>query len=140
MSRPFDIAIFGATGLTGKEIVRHVYELSIDRPEFLQAGFQWAIAGRDAARLEKIIEEFTAKYPTATVNKPSVVVANVTSKEQLDDLTKQTKVIINAVGPFRFMGEYVVRSCVENGCQYVDITGIKGITETGTKLVDLYCV
>lgn len=123
MSQQFDIAIFGATGLTGKEIVRHIYELSIDRPEFLHSGFQWAIAGRDATRLENIVEEFSAKYPNATVNKPSVVVANVTSREQLDDLTKQTKVLINAVGPFRFMGEYVVRSCVENGCLYVDITG-----------------
>ncbi|RCI05601.1 hypothetical protein CU098_013000 [Rhizopus stolonifer] len=123
MNRKFDITIFGGTGLTGKQIVRHVFELSIDHPEFFASGFQWAIAGRSAEKLESVIEELAQHYSAATVTKPAVLVANVTQKEQLDAMATQTKVLINAVGPFRFMGEYVVRACVDNGCHYVDVTG-----------------
>lgn len=119
----FDITIFGATGLTGKQIVRHVFELSVDKPDFYSTNFRWAIAGRSAEKLEEIINEMANRYPNATIEKPTVLVANITQREQLDAMTSQSKVIINAVGPFRFMGEYVVRSCVENGCDYVDVTG-----------------
>lgn len=122
-SKVFELTVFGATGLTGKQIVRHVFELSIDLPSFFHSGFSWAIAGRSADKLNEIIEEMVTRYPTATIARPSVLVSNVTQKEQLDNMTKQTKVLVNAVGPFRFMGEYVVRSCVENGCDYVDVTG-----------------
>lgn len=122
-SEKFELTIFGATGLTGKQIVRHVYELSIDHPTFLKSGFRWAIAGRSAEKLEEIVQEMVGHFPTATIDRPTVLVANVTQKEQLDTMTTKSKVLINAVGPFRFMGEYVVRSCVENGCNYVDVTG-----------------
>jgi short subunit dehydrogenase-like uncharacterized protein len=119
----FELSIFGATGLTGKQIVRHVFELSVDHPTFLKPGFRWAIAGRSEEKLEEIVQEMIDHFPNATIDRPVVLVSNVTQREQLDAMTRRTKVLINAVGPFRFMGEYVVRSCVENGCNYVDVTG-----------------
>lgn len=123
MSKAFDVTVFGATGLTGKQIVRHVFELSTNKPDFYPPNFRWAIAGRSAEKLEHIVDEMADRYPNATIDKPTVLVANVTQREQLDAMTRQTRVVINAVGPFRFMGEYVVRSCVENSCDYVDVTG-----------------
>lgn len=124
MSKVFDLTVFGATGLTGKQIVRHVFELSVNQPTFFKPGFQWAIAGRSRDKLEEIVQEMLDRFAEKTITRPTVLISNVTQREQLDDMTKQTKVLINAVGPFRFMGEYVVRSCVENGCDYVDVTGI----------------
>ncbi|KAI8365351.1 saccharopine dehydrogenase [Radiomyces spectabilis] len=123
MSRKYDIAIFGATGLTGKYIVQHVYELSTQQPGYFAANFEWAIAGRNESALNNIIDEYSARYPRASVSRPAVLLADVTRRDSLDAVTQQSKVLINAVGPFRFMGEYVVRSCVEQGCDYVDITG-----------------
>lgn len=122
-NQKFDLTIFGATGLTGKQIVSHVFELSIDLPTFFKPGFRWAIAGRNEEKLQEIIQELSDRFPKATVVKPDVLIASVTQREQLDAMTNKTKVLINAVGPFRFMGEYVVRSCVDNGCDYVDVTG-----------------
>ncbi|KAI8987703.1 saccharopine dehydrogenase [Mycotypha africana] len=132
MNKAFDITVFGATGLTGKNIVKHIYELSLNKPEFYKAAnapdnsgasFRWAIAGRNKHGLEQVIEEMEQLFPNASVSRPSILIVNVTQREQLNDMTRQTKVLINAVGPFRFMGEYVVRACVENGCHYVDVTG-----------------
>ncbi|KAI8077157.1 saccharopine dehydrogenase [Thamnidium elegans] len=123
MNERFDITIFGATGLTGKQVVRHLFELSIDLPKFFRPGFRWAIAGRSQEKLEAIAQEFSERYPKATIDKPSFIVANVTRREELEAMAKQSNVLINAVGPFRFMGEYVVLACVNNGCNYVDVTG-----------------
>ncbi|KAG0169894.1 hypothetical protein DFQ28_002827 [Apophysomyces sp. BC1034] len=119
----FDITIFGATGLTGKKIVDHVYELSATQSKQFPPGFRWAVAGRDEDRLHEIVEAVEKQYPSASISRPGVIVANVVRRETVDEMTRQSKVLINAVGPFRFMGEYVVRSCVEQGCDYVDVTG-----------------
>jgi short subunit dehydrogenase-like uncharacterized protein len=38
-------------------------------------------------------------------------------------MAKQTRVIINVVGPYRLYGEAVVKAAVENGTSHVDISG-----------------
>ena len=119
----YDITVFGATGLTGSHIVEHVIELSTLQPEMYFQGFRWAIAGRNQEQMQQLVQKYMTKYPSATIPEPDIVVANVMRRDTTDAMAKQSKVIINAVGPFRFMGEYVVRSCVENSCDYVDVTG-----------------
>ncbi|KAI9259518.1 saccharopine dehydrogenase [Phascolomyces articulosus] len=119
----YDITVFGATGLTGSHIVEHVIELSASQPEMYSQRFRWAIAGRNNEQMQQLVQKYMNKYPGATIPEPAILVANVMRRDTTDAMAKQSKVIINAVGPFRFMGEYVVRSCVENGCDYVDVTG-----------------
>lgn len=123
MTKQHNITIFGATGLTGKCIVEHVYELATQQPDAFPHDFTWAIAGRAEGKLREIQQECNAKYPQATIPSPTILVANIVRREQLDAMTAQSTVLVNAVGPFRFMGEYVVRSCVEQQCHYVDVTG-----------------
>jgi short subunit dehydrogenase-like uncharacterized protein len=38
-------------------------------------------------------------------------------------LARQTRLIINVVGPYRLYGEAVVKAAVENGTSHVDISG-----------------
>ncbi|KAI8333901.1 saccharopine dehydrogenase [Chlamydoabsidia padenii] len=123
MTKQHSLTVFGATGLTGKYIVEHIYELATSQPDNFPSDFTWAIAGRAQGKLEEIRQECNTKYPQATIPPPAIVVANIVRKEQLDIMTAQSTVLINAVGPFRFMGDYVVRSCVEQRCHYVDVTG-----------------
>lgn len=125
MEKEFDVTVFGATGLTGKHIVEHVYELASNEPTAFPHDFRWAVAGRNETALAEVVKTISSKYPKATIQSPGIVIANVVRREQMDTMAKRSKVIINAVGPFRFMGEYVVRSCVEHGCDYVDVTGNK---------------
>lgn len=123
----YDITIFGATGLTGKYVVEQFYELasSPSQRDHLPTNFKWAIAGRAEGKLTDIIFELENKYPKANIQRPAILVANIVRREQLDTMAQQSKVLINAVGPYRFMGEYVIRSCVEQQCHYVDVSGKK---------------
>jgi short subunit dehydrogenase-like uncharacterized protein len=114
-----NITVFGATGFTGKFIVEEIFRLLHEHK--LPKAFKWAIAGRSKDRLDNIASVLAEKYPKTT--KPGVVIADVSKRESIDNMARTSQVIINAVGPFRFLGEYVVRSCVENFCDYVDITG-----------------
>ena len=52
-----------------------------------------------------------------------VIEANVDSPASVDNMTKQAKVVINCVGPYIKFGEVVVKSCIENGANHVDISG-----------------
>jgi short subunit dehydrogenase-like uncharacterized protein len=113
------ITVFGGTGFTGKFIVQEIFRLQNEGkvPEY----FKWAVAGRSKERLDSVVSTLVSKYPNATV--PEVVVADVSNRESINNMVRKSQVVINAVGPFRFLGEYVVRGCVENYCDYVDITG-----------------
>lgn len=121
--RQYDITIFGATGLTGRHVVEQVFDLGTTQPSLLPSGFQWAVAGRNESALVHVVDQCKQKYPRSCVPEPAIILANVTRRDTVDDMAQQSKTIINAVGPFRFLGEYVVRSCVEQGCDYVDVTG-----------------
>ncbi|ORX60648.1 saccharopine dehydrogenase [Hesseltinella vesiculosa] len=123
MSKLYDLTIFGATGLTGKYIVKHVYELASAQPDMFPSEFAWAIAGRATGKLQAIVDELEPMFPSCKIPRPAILVANIVRREQLDHMAESSKVLINAVGPYRFTGEYVVRSCVEKQCHYVDVTG-----------------
>ncbi|CAG2235608.1 Saccharopine dehydrogenase-like oxidoreductase [Mytilus edulis] len=38
-------------------------------------------------------------------------------------MTKQAKIVLNCVGPYRFHGERVVKACIEGGASHLDISG-----------------
>ncbi|KAG2177227.1 hypothetical protein INT43_007884 [Umbelopsis isabellina] len=114
-----DITVFGGTGFTGKFIVQELFERQ--KKGQLPKSFTWAVAGRSHERLDEIVQTMAKKYPKTSL--PDIIVADVSKRDTIDDMAKRSRVIINAVGPFRFLGEYVVRACVENFCDYVDITG-----------------
>ncbi|XP_042231935.1 saccharopine dehydrogenase-like oxidoreductase isoform X2 [Homarus americanus] len=52
-----------------------------------------------------------------------LIVADVKDEESLLNMAKQTKVVINCVGPYRFYGEKVVSACIRAGANHVDISG-----------------
>jgi short subunit dehydrogenase-like uncharacterized protein len=52
-----------------------------------------------------------------------MIEADTADGESLSCLASRTKLVINAVGPFRFHGKQVVEACVENGTSYLDICG-----------------
>jgi short subunit dehydrogenase-like uncharacterized protein len=128
--REYELILLGATGYTGKLVAEWV---STHLPEDLK----WAIAGRNARKLQDVVEELKKLSPgrkqpgkehIITLCHAKLTIAQDVEtcelkKDQLESLAKKTKLIITTVGPFMFYGEPVMSACIDNGTHYLDCTG-----------------
>jgi len=108
--RAFDIVVFGATGFTGGLVA-----------DYLAAhggALRWAIAGRDATKLERVRERLRSHGST-----PELIVADASDARALADMAQRTRVVLTTVGPYIRYGEPLVKACAEAGTHYVDLTG-----------------
>ena len=115
--REFDVIIWGATGFTGKltaEVLLERYGLS--------GSLRWAIAGRNAAKLEKTRESL-ARETGVAAESLSCLVANADDAADMQSLAARTKVICSTVGPYALYGNKIVAACAELGTHYCDLTG-----------------
>jgi short subunit dehydrogenase-like uncharacterized protein len=104
----FDVVLYGATGFTGAQTARY-----FDRRVGSQ--ISWAIAGRNAARLEALSASLSRPVP--------IVVADAHDDAAIDRLVADTRVVLTTAGPYTRYGEPLLRACVTRGVDYVDITG-----------------
>lgn len=111
--RQYELILLGATGYTGKLVAEWI---STHLPEDLK----WAIAGRNAKKLQGVITEL--KKLNANRELPDVETCEL-EPDQLNTLVKKTKLLITTVGPFMHYGEPVLAACAANGTHYLDSTG-----------------
>lgn len=114
--RPYALILYGATSFVGQITARYLARF-LSRQE--HQDIKWAIAGRNADKLEKLQAQLIQENDI----KIDIVLADSNDAAGLDKLTAQTKVIISTVGPYLKYGEPLIKSCVENGTDYVDLTG-----------------
>lgn len=113
--RRADVLIYGASGFTGKWIARriagHVRDGTIT---------SYALGGRSAERLAELRSDLLSEgFPAPMCES----IADTKDDVELEALASRTRLLINAVGPFRLHGESVVRACITAGCDYLDISG-----------------
>jgi short subunit dehydrogenase-like uncharacterized protein len=109
--REYDVVLLGATGYTGKLCAHHI---TIHLPTDLR----WAVAGRNAAKLEALIGNL--RELNRDRRQPDIEAVQLTSIE-LDALAKKTKVLLNTIGPYHLYSTPVVEACVTNGTHYLDV-------------------
>ena len=107
MEKNLDIVVYGATGFTGKLCAKYLSENSVD--------LNWAIAGRNKEKLEELKKELSLDV--------DIFIAESNDEKALDSITKNTKVVLSTAGPFHRYSSNLVKSCVKNSSDYVDITG-----------------
>ncbi|KAM3717975.1 Lipid droplet localized protein [Dirofilaria immitis] len=112
----YDIVLYGASGFTG------VYVLKLLIEQQNQENVTFAIAGRNETRLKRLLENLSQEMNKNLQNIP-IIIADSYDESTLAAMAKQAKIIINVVGPYRLYGEVVVKAAVENGANYVDISG-----------------
>jgi len=112
--RPYRIVVLGATGFTGRLVAEYLART-------VGASLPWAIAGRSPSKLEEVRRALVAIDPDCA--KVGVVQADVGDPASLERLAASTSVLLTTVGPYARHGLPVVRACVEQGTDYVDITG-----------------
>jgi short subunit dehydrogenase-like uncharacterized protein len=113
-SRPFDIALLGATGFTGELTAA---ELAARAP----ADLRWALAGRNRDKLAAVRDRVVAAHRQAPA--PELVVADVDDAASLAALASSTRVLTTTVGPYVLHGAPVVAACAAAGTDYLDLTG-----------------
>lgn len=122
--KQYDIVIFGATSFVGKLICEYMVK------QFSANSLNWALAGRSAAKLEKLklnLGPSAAAIP--------VILADANDLGSLKTMCQQTQVIMSTVGPYDLYGEPLVRACAETGTDYCDLTGEPHWIK---KMLDLY--
>ncbi len=113
--RLYAIILYGATSFVGKITAHYLAEFLSNAKDKHGANVTWAIAGRDEDKLQQLQSKLTSKV--------DIIVANSNDAASLDQMTKQTQVIISTVGPYLKYGEPLIKSCADNGTDYVDLTG-----------------
>jgi short subunit dehydrogenase-like uncharacterized protein len=108
--RDLDVIVFGATGVTGRRVAAYVAE----RAKATGAG--WAAAGRDAAKLDRVLAE-------EGVGEAETVAADVDDPGSLERMASRARVVLNLVGPYTLYGRPVIEACVAGGAHYVDLSG-----------------
>ncbi|WP_350655670.1 saccharopine dehydrogenase NADP-binding domain-containing protein [Psychrobacter sp. S1-30-MNA-CIBAN-0213] len=125
--RSYAVVLYGATSFVGQITAHYLAQFLADKdnqngPD--SAPVTWAIAGRDQDKLEKLQTELCAAQKGGKAKaKVDIIVANSNDDASLDEMTKQTQVIISTVGPYLKYGEPLIKSCTKNGTDYVDLTG-----------------
>ncbi len=107
--RDFDIIVFGATGYTGKLVAQHM------AAAHAKDGVRWAIAGRNAGKLEELRAGLGAA--------PDIVVADSDDTASLERMCPRTKVVVSTAGPYQLYGSNLVAACAKTGTDYIDLTG-----------------
>lgn len=102
--------VFGAGGVTGRRVAAYLAERAGE------LGDAWAVAGRDPAKLERVLAEID-------VVAPETIVADVGDPASLAAMVARTRVVLDLVGPYTLYGEPVIEACVAGGAHYVDLTG-----------------
>ncbi|KAF2448155.1 saccharopine dehydrogenase [Karstenula rhodostoma CBS 690.94] len=112
-SRQYELVLLGATGYTGKLTAEWI-------SQHLPTDLKWAIAGRNAKKLQNIVEELKRLSPDR--KQPDIETCEL-QEDQLTSLALKTRLIITTVGPFMFYGEPVLAACAKTGTHYLDCTG-----------------
>jgi len=111
MSKQYDIIVYGASSFVGQILTQY-----LSRHLTEQSSIRWALAGRNKAKLAQV----QASTETKDID---VIIADAGDSRSLDSMCRQAKVIISTVGPYALYGEPLIKSCVESGTDYVDLTG-----------------
>lgn len=96
-----DVLVLGATGFTGKLITRYLH---VHRE---RDSFTFAIGGRSKTKLGELVADLNLAGDV------QVFEVDVTKADQVDEVVRKAKVVINTIGPFFMWGKPVVRCVVD---------------------------
>lgn len=109
--RALDLALFGATGFTGKLVAKYLAEHA---PSEAKIG----LAGRSEEKLRPVRSEL----PEAAADWP-LIVADKSDPDSLKKLAEGARAVVTTVGPYAQGGLPLVEACARAGTHYADLAG-----------------
>lgn len=110
-SKDFSIAIYGATGFTGKLVAGYLAETT---------DLTLALAARSKDKLDALAADLRQDYPSARFELFPVALDD---REGLVSLFRRAKVVASLAGPYNRLGTPVLQAAIDAGAHYVDLTG-----------------
>lgn len=104
-----DIVVLGATGVTGRQVVRYLAE------RVGETTLSWGVAGRDPERLRQVLDECDAGA--------ELIEVNTDRPETVRSMAERCRVVANLVGPYVRHGAVVYAACVAAGTDQIDVCG-----------------
>jgi len=111
--RPYDVVVYGATGFTGRQATEKLWKAA------QTYRLKLAIAGRSEEKLQRVRSELGPQAEREI----GIFPADASDSAGLQKMAASTRVLVNTAGPYSKYGPEVVKACVEQGADYVDITG-----------------
>ncbi|XP_017494159.1 PREDICTED: saccharopine dehydrogenase-like oxidoreductase, partial [Rhagoletis zephyria] len=130
-NRPYDIVIFGATGVVGYYAIRDLYQ-SVQQSSEEYASVRWAVAGRRMDKLQQTLAELSEELQVDLSAVPKII-ADVLDLPSIETMVKSTKVLLNCVGPYNHYGRAVVDACINARTDHFDLSAELQFIE-GTQL------
>jgi short subunit dehydrogenase-like uncharacterized protein len=109
-NRDLAVVVFGVSGIAGRGVAAYLAERAAE------TGASWAVAGRDAAKVERVLGELG-------VGAPETIVADTGDPDSLAAMASRARVVLDLVGPYTLHGTPVIEACVAAGTHYADLTG-----------------
>ncbi|KAL3280430.1 hypothetical protein HHI36_017912 [Cryptolaemus montrouzieri] len=119
MGERLDIILFGVTGFTGKHALGYVHKFTSDKGRHLT----WGVAGRNEVKIRTILTNLEKETGDTSISQVPIILADLSDLQSIQNMSQKARLIINCCGPYRFMGESVVKACVEAGTHHVDVSG-----------------
>jgi short subunit dehydrogenase-like uncharacterized protein len=108
--RDLSVVVFGVSGIAGRGVAAYLAGRAGE------VGARWAVAGRDPAKVERVLGEIG-------VSAPETIAADAGDPASLATMASRARVVLDLVGPYTLHGPPAVEACVAAGAHYVDLTG-----------------
>ena len=105
--REYDVVLWGATGFTGRLTAEYLLE-----HYGVGEGLRWAIAGRNAGKLEELKRVLSQETGKSVESLPSLV-GDSNDEGFLTGLAQSTEVVCTTVGPYAQYGTGLVKACAQ---------------------------
>jgi short subunit dehydrogenase-like uncharacterized protein len=109
-NRDLAVVVFGVSGIAGRSVAAYLAGRAAETDA------SWAVAGRDAAKVERVLGEIG-------VSAPETIVADAGDPDSLAAMASRARVVLDLVGPYTLYGTPVIEACVAAGTHYADLTG-----------------
>src|SRR4051794_26651489 len=96
----YDLVIYGASGFTGKYVLEALVNHK-SKSDSLE-NITFAVAGRNTLKLEKTLQEVSA-LTGRDLSQVPIIIADSSVENDLAEMAKKAKVIVNVVGPVCFL-------------------------------------
>ncbi len=111
--RRHDIVVWGASGFTGKLVTEYLYG------NYGVGGeLRWAIAGRNREKLDSLCSDLGIESGSLPI-----VISDSFDAQSMQNLARDTRVVLTTVGPYAKYGSALVEACVSQGTHYCDLAG-----------------